>query len=508
MSKHLFRILLLLIVAAVFRFPGVREPLTDTQYWRQTDTASIARNYYEEGMRFYYPAVNWREDGPGYVESEFPLYPYGVALLYEAFGRVDESFGRIVSIFFGLFTILLLYLFSFRLFKDPKIALISGLVYAVSPLSIFYTRVFMPESLMMFCSVAGLYYFYSWAHKEGSRQWAGAILFLSLAMLLKLTNALLFIPMIGIMIDLHGFKLHRWWKWGGIFLVVAGFTGAWYAHAYGLYLQTHLSFGILADTGFNKWITKETLQNFDFITTLGFRLFSIGLTPVGATLCLLALGAGIRHSSLSSCRYFLYTWIFAVFAYFMAVAEGNRLLEYYQLLLIPPAALFIGWFSGFAEEALKTGGMAFPLKKAVVALLLFCGFLYSVKAYKQREGDYTHRSYCFAEKAKPFAQSKGLWVVVDTEGTYDKAWYDKMNHRIHRPSLMYYLNAKGWEFLPHELNDLPVEDFRELLSRGVRYMAIPEATLLEYSGIEQKIDLYKPLILAREEGFVLLDFKS
>ena len=508
MSKHLFRILLLLVVAAVFRFPGVREPLTDTQYWRQTDTASIARNYYEEGMRFYYPAVNWREDGPGYVESEFPLYPYMVALLYQGYGQVDESFGRIISILFGLLTVLLLYLFAFRLFKDPEAALISGLVYAVCPLSIFYTRTFMPESLMMFFSLAGLYYFYSWVQLGDSRRWTGAVLFLTLAMLLKLTNVLLFIPMMGVMIDRHGFKLHRWWKWGVLFLCVSAFTFAWYYHAYGLYLKTHLSFGILADTGFNKWISRETFQNFDFITTLGFRFFSICLTPVGATLFLLGLGAGVRHPSLSSCRCFLYTWVFAVFLYFILIAEGNRLLEYYQLLLIPPAALFIGWFSVTAKEALKTGGISFPLKRVVAVLLVFCGFLYSVKAYKHDTAGYTFRSYRFAEKVKPLVQSGNLWVVVDTEGPYDRAWYDKMKHRIHRPSLMYYLDAKGWEFLPHELNDLSPEDFRGLLSRGVRYMALPEATLSGYSGIGQKTDLFKPVVVSREEGFILLDFQS
>ena len=508
MSKNLFRILLLLVVALIFRLPGIREPLTDTQYWRQTDTASIARNYYEEGMRFYYPSVNWREDGPGYVESEFPLYPYMVALLYEGFGGVEESLGRLVSVVFGLFTVLLLYLFSFRLFKNSAMAFISGMVYAISPLCIFYNRAFMPESLMMFCSIAGLYYFYSWIHGENSRQWAGAILFLSLAMLLKLTNAMLFIPMAGILMDRHGFKFYRWGKFVIIFLLVAAFTAAWYIHAYGLYLKTHLSFGILADTGLNKWISLDTLKNFDFITTLGFRIFSIDLTPAGAIFCLLGIGAGIRHPSLSTCRHFLYAWIFAVLFYFVAVAEGNKLLEYYQLLLIPPAALFIGWFSVTAGEALKAGGISFSLKKTAVALLIFCGFLYSIKGYKQDEKSYTFRSYSFAQAAKPFIQEKGLWMVVDTEGNYDREWYDRMKHRIHRPSLMYYLNAKGWEFLPHELNDMPEKTFRALLAKGVRYMAIPEATLLGCPGIEQKIDLLQPRILCREEGFVLLEFAS
>jgi len=42
--------------------------------WREADIASIARNYYREDMNLFSPRIDWRGDGPGYVEMEFPIY--------------------------------------------------------------------------------------------------------------------------------------------------------------------------------------------------------------------------------------------------------------------------------------------------------------------------------------------------------------------------------------------------------------------------------------------------
>ena len=63
----------ILLVGLGLRLPGLDEPLIDQQAWRQTDTAAIARNYYEEGYDLFYPRVDWRGATAGYVETNFPL---------------------------------------------------------------------------------------------------------------------------------------------------------------------------------------------------------------------------------------------------------------------------------------------------------------------------------------------------------------------------------------------------------------------------------------------------
>lgn len=62
------------------RMINLSAPPIGMHSWRQTDTAAIARNFYEHGYRFHLPQVDWGGSGPGYVESEFPIYTYSVAL--------------------------------------------------------------------------------------------------------------------------------------------------------------------------------------------------------------------------------------------------------------------------------------------------------------------------------------------------------------------------------------------------------------------------------------------
>ncbi|RKY58324.1 MAG: dolichyl-phosphate-mannose--protein mannosyltransferase, partial [Candidatus Latescibacterota bacterium] len=67
---------------------GLSQPLVDAQNWRQADTAAIARNFYEEGMNPLYPRIDWRGRTEGYVESEFPLFSWLVALFYKLSGGI------------------------------------------------------------------------------------------------------------------------------------------------------------------------------------------------------------------------------------------------------------------------------------------------------------------------------------------------------------------------------------------------------------------------------------
>ena len=47
----------------------------DWQGWRQADTQAIARNLAFEEFAPHKPRIDWRGDGPGYVETEAQIYP-------------------------------------------------------------------------------------------------------------------------------------------------------------------------------------------------------------------------------------------------------------------------------------------------------------------------------------------------------------------------------------------------------------------------------------------------
>src|SRR3984893_10842515 len=99
--------------------------------WRPTDLVAIALNYYRHGFDFLHPQILWGGNGPGYVEMEFPLLPYGIALLFALFGFhawVALASARVCGI--GLATVMNVFT---KHFFGPAAAFLAGLFVATSP---------------------------------------------------------------------------------------------------------------------------------------------------------------------------------------------------------------------------------------------------------------------------------------------------------------------------------------------------------------------------------------
>src|SRR5882724_11232359 len=81
------------IFAVAVRFFLIDQPYIDIWSWRQSDVASIARNFESNGFHFAYPQIDWAGDAPGYVGTEFPILPFVAAVCYKFVG-VHEWIGR------------------------------------------------------------------------------------------------------------------------------------------------------------------------------------------------------------------------------------------------------------------------------------------------------------------------------------------------------------------------------------------------------------------------------
>ncbi|MBX4212079.1 glycosyltransferase family 39 protein [Candidatus Pacearchaeota archaeon] len=84
--------------------------------------------------------------------TQGPIWFYLTDISYRIFG-VHLWSGRGLSLLFGSFSILLVYLVS-HLFFDKKVSLVAAFLFAISPFQIMWARIYMDESLLFFILLA------------------------------------------------------------------------------------------------------------------------------------------------------------------------------------------------------------------------------------------------------------------------------------------------------------------------------------------------------------------
>lgn len=236
---------LLVALAVLCRLPLLPAPLTyGSDIWRQADTASIAHHFLHGGFHLLYPQIYWGGTGPGYVESEFQLYPFLVALLYRLFGE-HPWLGRLVSLLFVAPTLLVFHRLSLRLLP-ARAALWALFFFAASPLYLRYSVAFMPEATVLCFYVGALYCFGVWLEGQEPRWLFRAALCTALSILVKPTSIHIGLIFLLLVRGRHGarrFLRADLWLFAALSLLPALL---WYAHARGLYLRYGNTFGVLS----------------------------------------------------------------------------------------------------------------------------------------------------------------------------------------------------------------------------------------------------------------------
>jgi len=140
----LFAAIYILLIAGMSIFYDYREVLLkrpqSVHNWRQCDGASLALNYYQEGMHFFRPQthmLNSDNNTTGYsAPSEIPILYYFVALLYKIFGYHEYIF-RAVNLL--IFYIGLFYLFKLAdsILKDLFFATVVTVLIFSAPVLVY-----------------------------------------------------------------------------------------------------------------------------------------------------------------------------------------------------------------------------------------------------------------------------------------------------------------------------------------------------------------------------------
>lgn len=339
-----FVLLGILIIGFSVRMYRIGEPLGDWHSWRQADTAAVTRRYVQEGIDLLHPRYDdvssipsGRENPNAYRMVEFPIINGMTAILYQTIPGTRSLeihvFSRLVSIFFSLGSLIILYKLV-QMFSGDLEATLAALVFALLPYNIYYSRVVLPEVPLVFFSLSSLYfsvrYFFSEKHSAASADFWLAAGSSAIALLLKPYALFLSLPLLYV-----GWKrcrtylLTNWKSYVFLVLVFVPFLlwRLWVQQfpegipAYAWLLNGN---GIRFKGAFFQWLFADRLGRL----MLGYW----GLIPF-------AIGFLIKSKPKEG--WFYRWWGIGILLYLIVFATGNVQHDYYQVIAVPIICIFV-----------------------------------------------------------------------------------------------------------------------------------------------------------------------
>jgi 4-amino-4-deoxy-L-arabinose transferase-like glycosyltransferase len=442
------------ILAVAVRLVHINEPFVDTWSWRQSDVAAIARNYFSNGFHFGRPQIDWVGDQPGFVGTEFPILPFVAAIAYKFFG-VHEWIGRIQAVILFAASLPFFFLLVRRCF-DELVATWALFFYSFAPIGIMASRCFMPDIPSLAFSIIGLYFFHRWIESEPDER-NRLLLFVlaatatSLSILIKLPSILIGAPLACLALQRFGLRAFgRWdlWLFGVITLLPAAI---WYCHAYRISQEfyPHHFFG----AGGVRIMSATWYWGILKLTAVA------SLTPVLVALGVIGLFAA---RSTMSARPF-YWWLGAMAIFIAVVGYGNRH-PWYQLPLVPIAAVFAGAACSGLAKKIRSRSKRIALSIAFIAVF----------------GTMTlHYTLSFCRTSAAALRSAGLFLKQTTSPNSLIVAAD-----IGDPTIFYYAERKGWHLIEKDAiyqgdpsdSQQAIDDVETLRRNGAEYLVFTSGT--------------------------------
>ncbi len=451
----------MLLLALALRLAGIHNPILDHPGWRQGDTAAIARNFATLDFNPLHPQTDYDGPPPNYVELELQIVPFLAATLYKIFG-IHEVFGRLISIAFSLGTIGVLAYFARWLFGSGIAGLAAATLFAIYPGSTYYGRTFTPDTTMVFFLTAALYASARWIADDDARSWRGCAVaggLTALAVLAKPVALVAFFPLAAMVLVQAQSVLRRPQLYAFAALALLPYL------AYDRYVASiaewHWASGITT-----LHVLPSLIASFGSLAAFGakfdaFRralamLYQTMLGPLGCVLFVVALFVPLRRRSYA----LLAGWLLGalVYAYVVVTVEA---VDYYLYLALPLAAL---WSAGAVATVLARLPRTTAARAGAGAALAVLA-LAMVATGRAAVRPYYHYSKPVYRAAKTLdaTLAPGALVVM---GHYD-------------PSVLYYINRKGWEEDP--LAWTPFDE-ESAIRKGSRYFIAIESRRLEHNA--------------------------
>ena len=483
-SRHISQLLVFVLVISglsiLYNYPEtlLKRPQS-VHNWRQCDGASLALNYYQEGMHFFKPQTHMLYSDnftTGYtMPSEIPLLYYSVAILYKIFGYHEYLFRglNLLLFFMGLFYLFKLANLILRNLFTSTLVLV--LIFS-SPILVYYANNFLPNTVALSLSFAGWYYFYRYSQNKRTRTFLVSVIFFGLAATMKITELtgplIILMLLVADRLNLLRLQLNsgsRFWFKIVSLLAIFGFIAGWVFYAK-YYNNLHGSTQFSTYT-FPIWAMNHEEINFTLhkMNVLWFKDYLYPPTFCLMLACLIAMIFLYKRAD----KILLIISLFLVAAliaysllWFQALGDHDY---FYIGFYILPAFIFISFFVLLGS---------FHLKKFYYYPLVISGILFAGANIAHAQKRYAMR-YQVAW-INDFNEKKDLYTIkpwLDTAGITNKDTIIFYPSVYIRP--LYLMNLKGWVIYPHSTVDAKTEERDSLemnvfISKGAKFFVTNE----------------------------------
>ena len=396
-NAKLLVLFILCIVAGLVRLYGLTNPIADWHSWRQADTAAVARNFSKFGFDPLRPRfddlsnIPSGKDNPmGWRMVELPIYQSVGFVAGQMFpGLSIEVVLRLVTIAASVGTLVILYLLIAQT-VGTLVAVFGAATYALLPYSVYFGRVVLPEPFMVFWAVLSVYLVFRATEKPhfaptfakatvdkeaswGKGDWGLLILAAvagAAALLVKPFAVFLLLPVPYLFFRRFGISWH----------LIIGLLVYW-------------TIGLFPLWGWRQWILQYPegipvylwLFNESNIRFKGAWFYWLFAKRLGELILgywgLIPFGLGMLAAPSKKEGWLYRWWLIGGLAYLIVIARGNVQHDYYQILLLPIVAVYVGKGLAFLlSNTVFPRAISYQLS-AISFLFLLAFSWYTIRTY-------------------------------------------------------------------------------------------------------------------------------
>jgi 4-amino-4-deoxy-L-arabinose transferase-like glycosyltransferase len=449
---------LLVTLNVVAHLPFLSGPPLGHHAWRQSDTAALARNYFEIDSNFFRPRIDWLGNESGITGTELPIYSWIVHLGYRAVGE-SLTLARSLTLACSCIALCALYGIA-RRWLGVAGGLLAVLFLLWSPAFFYYGRNVQPEVPMVAAMLGGLWCWYVWRERGTWRWLAAAIVLMATGAAIKPQGMMVAAPAF---IDALGDLRQR--RSPVLLVLAAGTLGPmllWYRYARFI-TEAYGSFPYFG--GFLYGLVRDplagpiaALTSPDFLWNVLLRDFRTDYLSYAGFTSLLA-GVWFWRSLQTAVQLRLAAWIALGLAWLLLVSWMIEVHEYYALPMLPALAMVAG--HGVASLLARTG-----VARAAAIVLILASPAMAIEMTARRVTGNLHPALVELGARLTGAIPRDTPVIIGPDESPVVA--------------LYHAHRRGWTF-PYTVRE---PSFAEYVARGARYLVSADRGFERLPGVE------------------------